>query len=88
MFLSNAFFFEAIVNGFAEERAAELEFAQGSLPVRDAREDGEEQVPLHGQRDVAVRPLVAEVRQRRALEPEPLDLDRRKYSRLFQQTII
>mmetsp|Transcript_7258 Transcript_7258/g.32716 ORF Transcript_7258/g.32716 Transcript_7258/m.32716 type:complete len:283 (+) Transcript_7258:1277-2125(+) len=62
-----------VVHLFARERPAQLELPQRPLPVGYAREDGEEEVPLHRHRHVLVRSLITRVRQGRALPSEPLD---------------
>ena len=60
------------VEPLAHQGLAQPQFPERPLPVRHARQDGEQQVTLHRARHVAVRPLVPEVRQRRALAPQRL----------------
>ena len=64
---------DGVVKLFAHERPTQLELTQRPLTVGNAREDGEEEVPLHRHRDVFIRALVPDVRQGRALPFEPLD---------------
>jgi hypothetical protein len=50
-------------------------YPQGPLPVRHARQDGEEKVPLHSQGDVLARARLPPVIARRALGQERLHQD-------------
>ena len=61
-FVVDDFVVDDFVERLAHERLPEPQFSQRPLPVRHARQDGEQQVPLHRARHVVVPPLVPEVR--------------------------